>query len=133
MSYYPPGVTGSEPQITGEWPVDPHAPFSATEDNELEGKWTVYYGDPEKDHGVAIGPFELEAMAVEKADILNQSYRYRKCDPDQFGQCRVCGDIVRDPTCTCGSESSKHERGCPKRGWVDPYQEFFDPREGNDG
>lgn len=34
LSNYPPGVSGNEPQITGDWPVDPRAPWEDVSDED---------------------------------------------------------------------------------------------------
>jgi hypothetical protein len=94
--YYPPGVSGLEPQITGEWPVDPHAPFNALGDGvgEPDPKWIVVFGNEED----ALGNlhFDTQAEAERWADQLNSVWPRRACEMKQrngYKQCPTCGDI----------------------------------------
>lgn len=95
---YPPGVTGSEPQITGEWPVDPHAPFDVVCDGvgTPDPKWSVVFGNEEDPLGGL--EFDTQDEARKWADDLNRIWPQRSCDKRQIGdgrmwQCTVCGDV----------------------------------------
>lgn len=45
---FPPGVSGLEPQITGEWPIDPQAPWMAVDGWGVEyPAFAVIKGDPD--------------------------------------------------------------------------------------
>lgn len=92
---YPPGVTGAEPQITGEWPVDPHAPFSVLSPSvgDPAPEWIVVLGNEEDPVGSLV--FTTEAEAERFAADLNRIWPNRACQPSgRFQQCRICGDIV---------------------------------------
>ena len=94
MSNYPPGVTGNEPQITGEWPVDIHEPFWAgTNDFDTSGAYAVYFGNSE-DH--FFDSFDTIEEAEAFASSLNNHWGIRSCDANDIGQCRICGDIVNE-------------------------------------
>lgn len=94
MSNYPPGVSGNEPQITGEWPVDPHQPYFADETplEELIGEikgFGIFKGD---DDLVSTHPSFEEAGKV--AFILNDAIpncHFRITDKGRSG-CLVCGE-----------------------------------------
>ena len=89
-SNYPPGVTGSEPAITGELPFDPHQPFEAGPGIEDEGKFSIAWGNDE-DHFWE--GFETMAEAEKLAALLNSSYSLRDEQADPYGRCKVCGDF----------------------------------------
>lgn len=106
---YPPGVTGNEPEITGEWPVDPHAPFTVVEDpwainlgkdpengrTVYETRWSVVFGNEEGD----LFEFKTEREANACADGLNKTWPLKQCVKSGIGddvhgwQCRICGDV----------------------------------------
>lgn len=100
-SNLPPGVTGNEPQITGDIVFDPHAPFWAAPDVE-SGEWAVYWGDSE-DH-FWTGYFEPDAIKLAKELNANYSLKDEQRSPKD-GHCLVCGDYHGDP-----EELYPHER-----------------------
>lgn len=89
-SNYPPGVSGSEPQITGEWPIDVHAPYWAGEAcyNDAEG-YAVFYGDGEGDF---FDGFATMHEAENFAKMLNEHWGIRRCDINEQKWCTICGD-----------------------------------------
>lgn len=86
---YPPGVTGNEPQITGEIEVDPHAPFWVGEDPEDESQFAVFYGAEED---LWWGAWVTKDGADAFAAQLNSRWSLKEPNPDKNGQCRICGD-----------------------------------------
>jgi hypothetical protein len=93
---YPPGVTGNEPQITGEWPVDPHEPYWAGEAcyNDAIG-YAVFYGNSEDEW---FDGFSTVEEAEDFAKMLNKHWGLRKHDLTEHEWCRVCGDYFgEDP------------------------------------
>lgn len=106
---YPPGVTGSEPQITGEWPVDPHAPFDVVCDGvgTPDPKWSVVFGNEEDPLGGL--EFDTQDEARKWADDLNQVWPLRECRQRglfqtselsyvrDVRQCSICFDVIGDP------------------------------------
>jgi len=88
---YPPGVTGNEPQITGEYPTDPHTPYSYFE--AAEGGWQVWIGDEEG--GEPVGkPYNFETFAAVAVEKLNETAP--ACKPEQkdgYTACPICGEI----------------------------------------
>ena len=94
MSNYPPGVTGNEPEITGEWPVDIHEPFWAEENCfDTVGAYAVFFGNSEEHFFDGFDNFE-EADSFAKE--LNRRWGIRSCTTNKIGQCIVCGDIVNE-------------------------------------
>lgn len=90
MSNLPPGVSANDPHITGEYPVDPHAPFDAVRDVEKEGKWMVLFGGHEEDY---YWNNLSESAAKGLASLLNNHWSLRDEQRNKIGQCRVCGDF----------------------------------------
>lgn len=94
-SNYPPGVSGNEPEITGNFDFDPHAPFwvgDALEDDD--GSFCIYWGADE-DH--YFDGFRDEGKAQVMADALNARYSLRNEVADKHGVCRICGDLHGEP------------------------------------
>jgi hypothetical protein len=89
---YPPGVTGNEPQITGEWLVDIHEPFWAgINEFDTAGEYAVYFGNSEEHF---FDNFNTIEDAQSFANALNQRWGIRSCDINKHGQCRICGDVI---------------------------------------
>jgi hypothetical protein len=86
-SNYPPGVTGNEPEITGEIEFDPHAPFWVGDDCEFG--WSVFYRDEDDPMFTARSRKEAELFA----EACNSGYVFRHEIRGVGGVCRVCGDL----------------------------------------
>lgn len=107
-SNYPPGVTGNEPEITGEFEWDRHTPFWVSE-GEHAGRFAVYFGDGEGMFFTANnGGWTNEKHAQDFADKLNERYGLRHEDAADDGHCRVCGDYHGEPP---GSEEPEYNPG----------------------
>jgi hypothetical protein len=111
-SNYPPGVSGNESHLTGEYHADPHAPFDWQE-WEGDDPQAIFWVHYQADEDPMFGPFKTEAEAVKLAESLNNQFTYKNCDiegttrlepdPDMgegqptLGQCRICGDLIPVP------------------------------------
>lgn len=85
-SNYPPGVTGAEPQITGEPDCTPEAPWwvgrNTAEpglDRRLRrprrGDWAIYFGPAGHENGgPSFGPYLSQVVAEQIAMLLNSAW-----------------------------------------------------------
>ena len=92
-------MIGCEPQITGEWPQDPHAPWQVCYAGI--GKTDLYavqymgseelvllYDDEASKEGM-----DKEA-AQDLAERLNEISAKKYCCVDESGLCSICGDVM---------------------------------------
>jgi hypothetical protein len=97
-SNFPPGVTGSEPHLSGQIEHDPHAPFHV-EGHPEDGKlWAVYFADDEDLYFTGSGNGWTDQRHAQRfADRLNAAYAFRDPDSSKGGLCRVCNDFHGQP------------------------------------
>ena len=106
MSNYPPGVTGNEPQITGEWPCRICGGAGYDDENE-DGKHTCTWCK-----GTGIEPEEVDVDQIRYLVDYHDLYMAREyvCrmswewldrhDPETRKFLRECIDLVRVPHAT---------------------------------
>lgn len=88
---YPPGVTGLEPAITGEWPVDLHNPYEAGDKADSEHElWPVWDARDEDLPPGSEHPSEAEAEAV--ARQMNKEIPACRDQVDERDCCVICGE-----------------------------------------
>ena len=98
-SNYPPGVSGNEPQITGEWPVDPHFPWQTCYAGigKTDRYAVCHMGSEELvlvyDDEASVGGMDQEA-AEALAHELNTLTAKPYCCVDERGICLICGDVL---------------------------------------
>jgi hypothetical protein len=96
-SNYPPGVSGNEPEITGQWPADPHNPWQVTYAGvgQTERFAVQHMGSEELvllyDDLASEGGMDRDA-AEELARQLNELTAKPYCCVNERGTCLICGD-----------------------------------------
>ena len=91
FSSYPPGVSGNEPEITGEWKIDSHNPFEADFDcftiGGLKGWWLLDWRFDDYSYNTLMKDEETaKRIAKERNALIPNECQYKN------GVCVICGE-----------------------------------------